>query len=402
MSRDQEDVVVGIDSANNGYAQEVIGNKSDTVGGNSLVALTKINKAAIDTIDGMQDVPSQDSADNVVARDVIGNKTDTVGGNSLVALNKINKAAIDVIDAFHDVPSADAADNVVVSDVVGNKTDTVAGTSLKADHLKTREILDNGRSVWYCDSSVGASGAGTQWATAFKTITEAIAAASAGDVIYLRGEFLATTEGATINLNKELWLIGENTTPNQGCTMIYNGGADAYPLLTVSAHQCKIFNIYFSGIATQHDIVVGAYWKTHIKGCKFDQGQEMISIAGDSPDTTIEDCLFRSWTDYAIDYYCTRLMVKNCRFIDVGSAKTAIRTASNGGDRPDSAIIGCKFHTYDNTNGVAIEVTNTPTVGYMYIDDCHFSYYADDNHAVSKRTGYCGMNWRDAAALPVT
>lgn len=273
--------------------------------------------------------------------------------------------------------------------------------SKDTDDLWLQEILDQGKTVWYCNSAVASSGAGTDWSVAFKTISEAVAAASAGDVIKIRGEFSSVVEGATINLSKELWLIGENTSPNQGCTMIYNGGAAAYPLITVSAHQCKIFNIYFSQISSQNSIEVGAYWKTHIKGCKFDEGQTMINVPGDSPDTVVEDCFFRSWTTTAITEYCTRMLIKNCRFLCMGAVAAIVHT-SDAGNRPDTAIIGCKFHTYDNTNGIGITVTNTPTVGMLYIDDCHFSYFADDDHAVSKRTGYCGINWRDAAVLPVT
>ena len=350
--------------------------------------------------------PVQDSARNVVSPDVIGNKTDTVAGDSLVALAKINKASIDTIDGLQDVPAQDAADNVQARDVVGNKTDTVAGTSLVASDLKTRQILDDGRVIWYSDSSVGASGDGTRWDGAFATITEAVTAASAGDVIKIRGEFSSVAEGATINLDKELWIIGENTSANQGCTMIHNGGAAAYPLITISAHQCKIFDTYFSQIATQDSIYLSGFWKTHIKGCKFDEGATMINMndaggAGDSPDTVIEDCFFRSWTVLAISTYCTRALIENCRFLCMG-AVAAIAHDSDAGNRPDTTIIGCKFHTWDNTNGVGITVTNTPTVGQFYVDDCHFSYFADDNHAVSKRTGYCGINWRDAAVLPVT
>jgi hypothetical protein len=314
------------------------------------------------------------------------------------------EAKIDVIDGFMDVPLADAADNTQMRDVIGSKTDTVAGNSMVSAMLKAAEVYKNGRGVWYCDSSVGASGDGGLWSRAFKTITEAVTAASAGDVIYIRGEFSSVAEGATITLDKELWLIGENTTSNQGCTMIYNGGAAAYPLVTIAAHQCKIFNIYFSQIATQDSIVLGGFWKTHIKGCRFDEAKVMISVSSvaDDPDTTIEDCFFRSWTDYAIDITCTRALIKNCRFIDVALASTAIRNTSNGGDRPDTAILDCRFHTYDVANGVAIEVTNTPTAGLFYIDGCHFSYFADDNHAVSKRTGYCGLNYRDVTVLAVT
>lgn len=71
----------------------------------------------VDDLEGYQSVPSQNSVDNTQMRDA-------VGGNSLIALNLINKAAIDTIDVFHDVPSQNSADNVVMSDVIGNKTDT--------------------------------------------------------------------------------------------------------------------------------------------------------------------------------------------------------------------------------------------------------------------------------------
>jgi len=40
-TRDSDDKVSGIDSADNGYIHDVIGNKSDTVGGDSVVALEK-------------------------------------------------------------------------------------------------------------------------------------------------------------------------------------------------------------------------------------------------------------------------------------------------------------------------------------------------------------------------
>jgi len=49
MGRDSEDVVAGIDSSSNTHAQDVIGNKSDTVAGDSLVSLVK-QGAASDTL----------------------------------------------------------------------------------------------------------------------------------------------------------------------------------------------------------------------------------------------------------------------------------------------------------------------------------------------------------------
>jgi len=117
--------------------------------------------AAVDmkvtTIDGFHDVPAADAAANVVIRDVVGNKTDTVAGTSLVGLAKAIKAktdalptdpaddsdidaAIAVIDGFHDVPVADVATDAQIRDVVGRKTDTanttVGATSSLMRYLK--------------------------------------------------------------------------------------------------------------------------------------------------------------------------------------------------------------------------------------------------------------------------
>ncbi|MHC4748746.1 MAG: hypothetical protein ACYTFW_02625 [Planctomycetota bacterium] len=111
----------------------------------------------VDTIDGFHDVPGIDVATNLQARDVIGNKSDTTGGTSLVALAKAIKSKTDnlptdpaddsdidgqlaVIDEFHDVPTADATANAQINEVLGNKTDTaqttIGGTSSAIRYLK--------------------------------------------------------------------------------------------------------------------------------------------------------------------------------------------------------------------------------------------------------------------------
>jgi hypothetical protein len=87
---------------------------------------------AIVVIDGFHDVPTADSVANAQMRDVIGNKTDTVAGNSLVALAKDLDADLVIVDGFHDVPTADSVANSQMRDVIGNKTDTVAGDSVIA------------------------------------------------------------------------------------------------------------------------------------------------------------------------------------------------------------------------------------------------------------------------------
>jgi len=118
-------------------------------------SLTDID-SEVDVIDGYHDVPSEDSASDAQIRDVVGKKTDTVAGTSVVSIAKQVKAKtdnlpgdpadasdiaasftttdakIDVIDGYHDVPSEDSADDAQMRDVVGKKTDTVAGTSVVA------------------------------------------------------------------------------------------------------------------------------------------------------------------------------------------------------------------------------------------------------------------------------
>jgi hypothetical protein len=81
--------------------------------------------AALVIIDEFQDVPGADSAANAQTNEVIGNKSDTVAGNSIIALCKQVIAAL----LF---PTEDLATDATIAQVVGKKSDTVAGTSLVA------------------------------------------------------------------------------------------------------------------------------------------------------------------------------------------------------------------------------------------------------------------------------
>ena len=129
--------VPSVDSADNNQLRDVLGNKSDTKNGNSVVAIIKDNGQ----------IPTADSATNVLVRDVVGNKDDTTSGTSIVALAKqivedtgtTIPSTITTIDAFHDVPSSDSADNVVMSDVIGSKTDTKNGDSLIGLNKQVKE-----------------------------------------------------------------------------------------------------------------------------------------------------------------------------------------------------------------------------------------------------------------------
>ncbi|MFA5307097.1 MAG: hypothetical protein WC365_06630, partial [Candidatus Babeliales bacterium] len=119
------------DAATDATIRDVVGKKSDTVAGSSIVSLIKIADAAVDVIDGYHDVPVEDAATDTTIRDVVGKKSDTVAGSSIVSLVKIADAAVDVIDGLHDVPaSADVATNANIRDVVGRKDDSTSGSSI--------------------------------------------------------------------------------------------------------------------------------------------------------------------------------------------------------------------------------------------------------------------------------
>jgi pectin methylesterase-like acyl-CoA thioesterase len=59
-------------------------------------------------------------------------------------------------------------------------------------------------SDWYVDGAVASSGDGTSWATAFKTITEGINGASAGDAIHVA----VGTYQERLVVNKQLSITG--------------------------------------------------------------------------------------------------------------------------------------------------------------------------------------------------
>jgi hypothetical protein len=87
--------------------------------------------SAIAVIDAFHDVPTADSADNAVTSDVVGNKTDTVAGDSVVALLKQV-----IVDTGTDVPALLATiDGIVDAILVDTGTDIPALISAVTDAL---------------------------------------------------------------------------------------------------------------------------------------------------------------------------------------------------------------------------------------------------------------------------
>ena len=74
---------------------------------------------------------------------------------------------------------------------------------------------------YFVDPAVGASGAGTSWATAFKTLLEATTAAGAGEIIYFSN---ATADVLTTNATYSL-ATGVQVISTAGATTVYAAGA---------------------------------------------------------------------------------------------------------------------------------------------------------------------------------
>lgn len=274
--------------------------------------------------------------------------------------------------------------------------------------IYARNLIPIRGSIWFVDGGVTTSGTGKNWARAFKTVTEALAVAGDYDTIVIQEGIY--DEGAVLNITQTgLTIMGMNTTNYMFGTTSLKASAADHIIFTIAANQVKIFNLSFIQNNATPVIKIdhtAAVYKTHIRDCHFGSGTATYGVdAGgtfDAVDTIIERCSFTVGAAVVgVRMNATRCAIINS-FFQIGTGSTGYVHTPTTGSRPYTRVLGCKFHTVDVTNGIGITVTGTPTVGFFTVDDCHFLYFADDNHAVSKRTGYCGLNWRDAAVLPVT
>lgn len=141
---------------------------------------------------------------------------------------------------------------------------------------------------WYADSTVSASGSGKSWRHAFKTITEAVAAMAAGDVLFMHGSF---TEAVSCAL-AGAWFIGAGPTPYAAR---WTGAADA-KCLTITAAGVHVEGIRFTPPAYSSGIPAAIYLNggtyANITKCRF-QGTTGswygIYTTGDCDNTKIVD-----------------------------------------------------------------------------------------------------------------
>ena len=110
---------------------------------------------------------------------------------------------------------------------------------------------------WFVDGDKAASGAGRRWEDAYKTIQEAVTAASAGDVIYVAAKTITALATDPVsyaetviipNAASNLSIIGVSRGRTQGGLPQVKIGSGSTAMLTVRAPGCLIANIGINGV----------------------------------------------------------------------------------------------------------------------------------------------------------
>lgn len=230
--------------------------------------------------------------------------------------------------------------------------------------LRARNLIGLRGTVWYVRDDVTSSGHGRTWAKAKKTISEAVDAASAFDTIVVGpGDY---DEGGVLDITTEGLRIVGMGDEHRNVSMLYSSSG-SYNLMTIDAHHVEVVGLAFSVIPdTKSAIVVSGTstsYKTRIAHCRLDgwSGEYGVYL-NDSPDTIIENCLFRSFNTAAVYANSTRTMVRNCIF-HVVTAKVGIEHVPAGGNRPDNVYIDNLFSGATGSTTTAIKFTGAPSDG---------------------------------------
>lgn len=225
---------------------------------------------------------------------------------------------------------------------------------------------------FFVDANAGTTGLdGRCWKSAYLTLTEAVAVATTRfDTITMRdGDY---DEGAVVAITTQGLTIRSENPFSQNRAMVYSS-TGTYNLMSIDKHEVTIDGISFSVIPdTKSAIVVsgsaGSY-KCHFKNCRFDgwSGEYGIYL-NESPDTLIENCLFRSFNTAAIYANSTRTIIRDCIF-HVTDAKTGIEHVPSGGNRPDNVYIRNYFSGATDSTTTAIKFTGAPSDGTIIVAD---------------------------------
>jgi hypothetical protein len=283
----------------------------------------------------------------------------------------------------------------------GNELVVASGGLITVEPGGLINVMAPPGSIYFVNSAVTASGAGTSWSTAFKTITEAMAVAVAGDTILIKGSF--TAEPAVTVSVAGLSLIGVGTTSNQA---LWTSPADAKSLI-INAADCLVQNIrfrppaYSSGVPAA--ISLSAANQAKIVGCRF-QGKTGSYVGiltdGNNSNVHIEDCDFFylnnvttvSGTAILGSGYTvgenSGWLVRNCRFHSninhincrmrqsfiIGNYFAAGGLAADSSNSATLTVLGVDIHGATGGNNVVTQ----NFMGSLYHQACYYGGTNDD------------------------
>ncbi len=266
------------------------------------------------------------------------------------------------------------------------------------------------------------SASGRSWSHPLATLTKALTLAVDYDTIILGANTTqrAYLEGATCSITQDgLKLFGAMTSGHTwGLPNLHTHGTET--ILEVDAHAVEIGWLGFHDQGAGVSLVLSAtndYWRHHVHDCYFHGNSTAllgiilgnITAAGvgrgntvDAPCSVIERCYLGGYVTgniFESSGYGTKI---RDNVFQIDAAAYGINHYTDGTSRPFTFILDNRFTTPDATNAIGITIPNTPTAGYLMIDGNKFINFADNNHCISKRTGYTGLNYLGITAIAIT
>ena len=271
--------------------------------------------------------------------------------------------------------------------------DTFRSIKVKDNLYVGNSITGNGLvntpgKVYYVDKNKtsGVSGSGRSWDDAFMTLTEAVAAATAYDIIYMgRGCY---TEAATITISstqRGLKIFG----PTTGGVATSNGLSSATStddILIIDADDVEIAGITFwcltnakSGIIVGNDYDGYSNW---IHDCCFITGTADNTLGeygikanntDDCVGTLIENNYFHYLSTAAIAIHATRSTIRNNV---IWSTAVGIDIQNTAGSRACCAVYGNKLIGKNTASSIGIKLHATaPDSGNVLVDNNTVTYF---------------------------
>ncbi len=277
---------------------------------------------------------------------------------------------------------------------------------------KTLYVRNNG--------SDGNAANGETVASAFKTLAHAVSHASDFDRIIIlpatdMSAYLETE--LPINITQTgLKILGMQTSHGQwGSPAIHSHGTTT--ILQIKAHMVELanFSLHHQGAGVSVEVGVdNNYWRTHIHDMFFGGNSAALwaivlsnyngsgigaGATVEAPCSMIERCTFYEYVN-GVYFSGGMNQLRNCLFTGgpAGSYYDVL-VPDTSTSRSNKVILDNRFQSLDPTNRVAIQISNTPSAGALFIDGNSFNNYADTAHCMSKHDGYLGANYANGVLI---